>query len=197
MWLNVSETQRLNLSTFSLAKRVGYPIPWVLDKELGFVTPVVSFLQEAHHSRVRVSTFHLKAERHTHSLWKKCGMNKGKAKNNPRYKSKLNLAKFTCLIRKCLTRDSDLMWSPYPSRRFRRRICLLFWFCRTVQQECTRTWVPRVHRVQWPPANLQQWIPHRLDDDTGRPVCVHSKNKTIQEPFDHLNHFRGMAVSGL
>jgi len=155
MWLNVSESQILHLSTFSFANRVGYPIPWVLDKELGFATPVISFLQEAHQSRVRDSTFHLKAEREKQSL-KKCGMNKRKAKNNPRYKSKLNLHKFTCLILKCLTWDSDLMWSPYPSRRFRRRICLLFWFCRTVQQECTRTWVPRGHRVQWPPANLQQ-----------------------------------------
>jgi hypothetical protein len=55
------------------AKRVGYLIPGVLDKELGFATPVVSFLQEADQSRVLVSTFHLKAERDTvfEKLWHK------------------------------------------------------------------------------------------------------------------------------
>jgi hypothetical protein len=93
--------------------------------------------------------------RKTQSL-KNCGTNKRKTKNNSRYKSKLNLHKFTCLIHKCLTRDSDLMWNPNSARRFQRRICLLFWFCRTVQQECTRKWGPREHRVQWPPGNLQQ-----------------------------------------
>jgi hypothetical protein len=30
-----------------------------------------------------------------------------------------------------------------------------------------------------------------------RPVYVRSKNKAIQEPFDHLNHFRGRGVSCL
>lgn len=140
-----------------------------------------------------------------HSTWrwreiqslKNCGINKRKAKNNPRYKSKINLHKFACLIHKCLTRDSDLMWSQNSSRRFQRRICLLFWFCRTVQRECTRTWAPLGYQVQWLPANLQQWIPHRLDDDTGRPVYLRSKNKIIKETFDHLNHVRGRAVSGL
>jgi len=190
MWLNVSETQRLHLQR-----------EWVILFRQFLTKSWASSPQWSAFSKkpIRIGSVSLHStwrRRHTQSL-KKCGMNKRKAKNNLRYKSKLNLRKFTCLIRKCLTRDSDLMWRPYPSRRFRRRICLLFWFCRTVQQECTRTWVRRGYRVQWPPANLQQWIPHRLDDDTGRPICVHSKNKTIQEPFNHLNHARGMAISGL
>ena len=195
MWLHVSENQRLQMSTFSLCKENG--LSYSVSSWQNWASSPQWLAFSKKHIRVEsVSLCSIWRGRETQSL-KNCGVNKRKTKNNPIYNSNLSLHNFTCLIHKGLTRDSDLMWSPNPSRRFQRRICLLFWFCRTVQQECTRTWGPRGHRVQWLPASLQQWIPHRLDDGRGRPVYVRSKNKTIQEPLDHLHHVRGRAVSGL